>query len=68
MKFDQLEKIHDNLINGNRQDCIKQIKKYGLYDFWNDYRTYLADVCTDDSERFSYFVDMTVSYFHITNR
>ncbi len=66
--FEQIENIHNNLVNGNRQDCVKLIKKYGLYDFWSDYRTYLADICQDHSERFSYFSEMTISYFRITNR
>ena len=65
---DEIQNIHVNLINGNRRDCVKLIDEYGLYDFWDDYRTFLADVCTDDSERFSYFADMTISYFRIKNR
>lgn len=68
MHYKQIENIHENLINGNRQDCVKMIKEYGLYDFFDDYRNYLADICSDDTERFSYFSDMTISYFRITNR
>jgi hypothetical protein len=66
--INEIELIHNNLVNGNRTDCVKQIKRYGLYDFWPDYKNYLAEICNDDSERFSYFQDMTISYFRITSR
>jgi hypothetical protein len=69
MEFEQIENIHNNLINGNRQDCVKQIKAYGLYDFWADYRTYLVEnYYSEPLKRLDYFQDMTVSYFRITNR
>ena len=63
-----IQNIHENLINGNRRDCVKQIKKYGLYDFWSDYRSYLENQYDSDTIRLGYFQDMTISYFRITNR
>jgi len=68
MKVNEIENIHTNLINGNRQDCVKQIKEYGLYDFWNDYAIYLVENYNDDCDRYKHFRDMTLSYFRITNR
>lgn len=69
-KYEQLENIHNNLVNGNRQDCVKQIKKYGLYDFWSDYKDYLIQTYGTplDEHVFNYFTDMTILYFRITNR
>jgi hypothetical protein len=69
-KQEQIENIHNNLINGNRRDCVKQIKAYGLYDFWSDYKDYLEQTYgTPLSEHgANYFTDMTISYFRITNR
>jgi hypothetical protein len=68
MNIEQLENIHNNLVNGNRQDCVKQIKAYGLYDFWSDYQEYLQSLYIDTQSCYEYFTDMTVSYFRITNR
>jgi hypothetical protein len=59
--------IHQSLINGQRQQMIKQIKAYGLYDFWSDYADYLSDICNKEDE-YNYFKDATMSYFRITNR
>jgi hypothetical protein len=67
-KFEQIENIHNNLVNGNRQDCVKQIQEYGLYDFWPDYQEYLQSLYADNLSCYEYFVDMTISYFRITNR
>ena len=67
-KNEQLENIHNNLINGNRRDCVKQIKKYGHYDFWSDYFAYLNELYFDKTVIAGYFSDMTISYFRITNR
>lgn len=64
MKTEQLENIHNNLVNGNRRDCVKQIKKYGLYDFWPDYLDYI----NERHLNIGFFTDMTISYFRITNR
>jgi len=66
-KQDKIENIHENLINGNRKACVILINQYGLYDFWSDYRDYLSDIC-DKEQEYLFFQDMTISYFHITNR
>lgn len=67
-KYEQMENIHNNLVNGNRQDCVKLIKKYGHYDFWNDYKNYLDELFSGGTMAYEYFTDMTISYFRITNR
>lgn len=67
-KNEQIENIHENLVNGNRQDCVKLIKAYGLYDFWSDYKVYLSDWSPNRLTDYDYFTDMVVSYFRITNR
>ena len=66
-KDELLENIHGNLINGNRQDCVKMINEYGLHDFWSDYKDYLEELYNVKIS-YDYFTDMTISYFRITNR
>jgi len=63
-----IEEIHENLINGNRRDMVKQIKKYGLYDFWEEYRDYLSKTYEREESAFHYFTDACISYFRITNK
>jgi hypothetical protein len=63
-----IEAIHLNLVNGNRQDMVKQIKKYGNYDFWSDYAEYLKELYAQNADQYEYFKDATVSYFRITAR
>jgi len=67
-KEQRLETIHESLVNGNRKQMVDQIKDYGLYDFWGDYREYLLELYTSDHSRYAYFADATISYFRITNR
>lgn len=63
----ELEVILESLVNGQRESMVKQIKRYGLYDFWADFAHYLES--TQSAEKgFRYFIDATVSYFRITNR
>jgi hypothetical protein len=63
-----IETIHVSLLNGQRRQMVEQIKKYGLYDFWPDYRQYLKDVYCKRGDQYMYFADATVSYFRITER
>ena len=64
----KLEAIHESLVNGQRQQMVKQIKEYGLYDFWDDYNKYLMGLYYDMGSVHTYFTDATISYFRITNR
>ena len=65
---EQLEQIHNSLINGNRRQMVEQIDEYGLYDFWDDYKSYLSDLYVNDYSTVKYFTDATISYFRIKNR
>lgn len=56
-----LEEIHESLVNGQREQMVRQIKEYGLYDFWEDYRTYLYERY-DMKFIITYFTDATISY------
>jgi hypothetical protein len=62
----KIETIHESLVNGQRRQMVEQIKEYGLYDFFSDYRDYLKDLYVDGG--FGYFIDATISYHRITNR
>jgi hypothetical protein len=67
-KYELLENIHNNLVNGNRRDCVKSIDEYGLYDFWREYKDYLTDLYMGTDEAYGYYTDMTISYFRIKSR
>ena len=60
--------IHESLVNGQRRQMVSQIDEYGLYDFFNDYKTYLNDLYQHESSAYIYFTDATVSYFRIKNK
>ncbi len=63
-----IEEIHESLVNGNRQQMVRQIQEYGLYDFWADYKEYLNGLYVNDNAKFQYFTDAAIAYAHITNR
>lgn len=67
-KQEQIAEIHLSLVNGQRQQMVKQIDEYGLYDFFADYRDYLKSLYMKDSSMLHYFTDATISYFRIKNR
>ena len=59
--------IHESLVNGQRVQMVDQINKYGLYDFWSDYKWYLSEVYVKLSVRYEYFADSVISYHRITS-
>jgi hypothetical protein len=61
-----LKEIHEGLVNGQRQQMVKQIREYGLYDFWPDYKALLAEYYVERGDRLMYFQDAVISYFRIT--
>ncbi len=70
-----IEDIHNNLVNGNRRDMVKQIDEYGRYDFWSDYKDYLNQTYGRDEggrggqgNAWDYFTDACISYFRIKAR
>ncbi len=63
----ELEEILNSLINGQRRQMVLQIEDYGLYDFWADFKGYLSELYSEESQ-YKYFTDATISYFRITNR
>ena len=38
-----IEKIHASLINNQRHRMVEQINQYGIYQFWQAYKEFLAD-------------------------
>jgi len=63
----KLTETHVSLINGQRRQMVNQIKEYGLYDFWADYKDFLHGLYTAPFAM-EHFTDATISYFRITNR
>ena len=61
-----VEEIHESLVNGQRKQMVEQIKAYGNYDFWHDYREYLMDF--PYHRQMHYFGDAVVSYHRIEER
>jgi len=60
--------IHESLVNGQRRQMVSQIKKYGLYDFWQAYKDYLYSAGIDDAQAYQYFSDAVISYFRFSTQ
>lgn len=67
MKQEQIEEIHESLINGQRKQMTSQIDEYGLYDFFADYDNYLREAFGPQTA-YNYFSDAVISYHHNKNR
>lgn len=67
-QLEQINAIHESLINGQRRQAVEQMKAYSMYDFFADYSTFLKANYEDAEERESYLLDAANSYFRITNR
>ena len=37
-----LETIHESFVNGNKYQAVKQIKEYGIHDFFDQYSDWLV--------------------------
>ena len=57
-----IETIHESLINGQKEQAIKQIKKYGVYPFFVDYAGYLDSLYQDSKDQYEYFYDAVILY------
>ena len=60
--------IHESLVNGQRQQMVKQIQEYGLYDFFYDYEDYLQSLYEEPHSQYKYFTDACISYHRIIDR
>jgi hypothetical protein len=64
----QINAIHESMINGQRKQAVKQMEAYSLYDFFADYSTYLKALYDSAEDREKYLLDAANSYFRIKNR
>ena len=64
----EIEQIHLSLVNGQRQQMVRQIDAYGLYDIWFDYGRYLKEIYEGLDVWFEYYTDAVQSYHRIKNR
>lgn len=62
-----LQEIHNSLENGQRKQMVEQIEEYGLYDFFEDYASFLYNNYTS-ATAFDYLRDAASSYHRIKNR
>lgn len=60
-----LQHIHEALLNGQRKQMVEQIQEYGLYEFWGDYKDYLADRYSMIESQYAWFTDCVTSFNHI---
>jgi hypothetical protein len=67
-QLQQINEIHESLINGQRKQAVEQMQNYSMYDFFADYNTYLIANYQDSEEIKNYILDAANSYFRITNR
>jgi len=61
-----IEIIHESLVNGQREQMVRQIEGYGPY-FWAHYKRYLSTSYYIKSDQYNYFTDATISYHRIKN-
>lgn len=64
----QINAIHESMMNGQRKQAVKQMEEYSLYDFFSDYSTYLKALYVSAEAREEYLLDAANSYFRIKNR
>jgi hypothetical protein len=64
----EIREIHTSLVNGQNKQAVNQIDKYGLYDFFEDYLSYLKDIYIKEKSILEYFSAATIIYFRIKNR
>lgn len=67
MKQGILHDIHENFINGNKRDVVKQIDEYGHRDFWNDYLSFCEEIYSFDAA-YRQYTDVSISYNNIKHR
>jgi len=67
-QHEQINAIHESLINGQGRQAVKQMQDYSMYDFFADYSTYLRAIYDDAEKRESYLLAAANYYFRITNR
>jgi hypothetical protein len=69
MRKEELKKIHESSICGQKIQMVEQIKEYGEYVFFSDYKKFLdSNVGYWDETKFKWFADCVISYHRITNR
>jgi hypothetical protein len=64
----QINEIHEQMINGNRKNAVKLMQAYSMYDFFNDYANFLSAIYNDKETEYSFFQDAANSYLRITNK
>jgi hypothetical protein len=67
-KNDKLREIHMCLMEGQRTHMADLIDNYGLYDFFEDYNTYLSKTYKRSESKHAYLLNCVVSYHRIKNR
>jgi hypothetical protein len=60
----RIEVIDESLVNGQREQMVSQIRRYGAYNFFSNYREYLRDRY-DLKTAYDHFTAAVLSYFRI---
>ncbi len=68
MDNDQLKLIHECLLTDRIEMMYRQIQKYGLDKFWNDYYRYLEELYPRVESRNLCYKNAVVSYFLVSLR
>ncbi len=61
-----LETIHESMVNGQREQAVRQIQEYGTAEFFDQYPGYLAEFVHYEATQYRYFVDVVTAYHRIT--
>ena len=64
MKLAKIDEIHESMINGQKRQAVELIDEYGVYDFFEEYLSYINGIHAN----IGYFTDCVISYFKIKGR
>ena len=64
----EVEQIHGSMVNGQREQAVRQIEEseYSAEDVFRSYMDYLYDAYEDQTNRMTYFFDLTIAYLRRT--
>jgi hypothetical protein len=60
--------IHNSYLNGQFKQMVKQIQKYGVYNFWEDYREFAEIHNTTAKQAYDNYTKVHIFYNRLKGR
>ena len=57
-----MQEIHNSYLNGQFKQMAKQIQRYGVYDFWEDYVEFAREHNPTNKQAFDNYTRVNVIY------